>query len=142
MQTAPGLRSYLRHVQRADMMKQGLLVASRLSGRLAQLVRAPALQAGSRGFESLTAHHMKSRDILQPNDHASNACKTNSLDRSGAHWDVLTTGESLGRGIAHLRSGRLAMHLPPDSDAAGIAIIASPPKSAACLTEEIQVCPL
>src|ERR1035441_449394 len=25
-------------------------------GRLAQLVRAPALQAGSRGFESLTAH--------------------------------------------------------------------------------------
>ena len=26
-------------------------------GRLAQLVRAPALQAGSRGFESLTAHH-------------------------------------------------------------------------------------
>jgi hypothetical protein len=27
-----------------------------LIGRLAQLVRAPALQAGSRGFESLTAH--------------------------------------------------------------------------------------
>ena len=27
-------------------------------GRLAQLVRAPALQAGSRGFESLTAHHL------------------------------------------------------------------------------------
>src|SRR6202451_4075373 len=26
-------------------------------GRLAQLVRAPALQAGCRGFESLTAHH-------------------------------------------------------------------------------------
>ncbi len=29
-------------------------------GRLAQLVRAPALQAGSRGFESLTAHHRPS----------------------------------------------------------------------------------
>jgi hypothetical protein len=29
---------------------------ARRSGRLAQLVRAPALQAGSRGFESLTAH--------------------------------------------------------------------------------------
>jgi hypothetical protein len=28
----------------------------RLCGRLAQLVRAPALQAGCRGFESLTAH--------------------------------------------------------------------------------------
>jgi hypothetical protein len=26
-------------------------------GRIAQLVRAPALQAGSRGFESLSAHH-------------------------------------------------------------------------------------
>src|ERR1700761_8206549 len=26
-------------------------------GRLAQLVRAPALQAGCRGFESLAAHH-------------------------------------------------------------------------------------
>jgi hypothetical protein len=29
-------------------------------GRLAQLVRAPALQAGCRGFESLTAHHPSS----------------------------------------------------------------------------------
>ena len=28
------------------------------SGRLAQLVRAPALQAGCRGFESLTAHQI------------------------------------------------------------------------------------
>jgi hypothetical protein len=27
------------------------------SGRLAQLVRAPALQAGGRRFESCTAHH-------------------------------------------------------------------------------------
>ncbi len=31
--------------------------SSTLHGRLAQLVRAPALQAGCRGFESLTAHH-------------------------------------------------------------------------------------
>ena len=30
--------------------------SSRQVGRLAQLVRAPALQAGCRGFESLTAH--------------------------------------------------------------------------------------
>src|SRR5258706_6127094 len=29
----------------------------RRSGRLAQLVRAPALQAGGRRFESCTAHH-------------------------------------------------------------------------------------
>jgi hypothetical protein len=28
------------------------------SGRLAQLVRAPALQAGGRRFESCTAHHL------------------------------------------------------------------------------------
>ena len=39
----------------AGMMEKGR--PGRLSGRLAQLVRAPALQAGSRGFESLTAHH-------------------------------------------------------------------------------------
>jgi hypothetical protein len=29
-----------------------------LKGRLAQLVRAPALQAGGRRFESCTAHHL------------------------------------------------------------------------------------
>src|SRR5438309_10288233 len=35
-----------------------LTLAHRIqNGRLAQLVRAPALQAGCRGFESLTAHH-------------------------------------------------------------------------------------
>ena len=28
-------------------------------GRLAQLVRAPALQAGGRRFESYIAHHLK-----------------------------------------------------------------------------------
>jgi hypothetical protein len=28
-----------------------------IKGRLAQLVRAPALHAGGQGFESLTAHH-------------------------------------------------------------------------------------
>jgi hypothetical protein len=32
------------------------LVRRNRNGRLAQLVRAPALQAGCRGFESLTAH--------------------------------------------------------------------------------------
>jgi hypothetical protein len=31
-------------------------------GRLAQLVRAPALQAGCRGFESLTAHQISIQD--------------------------------------------------------------------------------
>ena len=34
------------------------LVPQNPNGRLAQLVRAPALQAGCRGFESLTAHHL------------------------------------------------------------------------------------
>jgi hypothetical protein len=33
------------------------VIASAWSGRLAQLVRAPALQAGGRRFESCTAHH-------------------------------------------------------------------------------------
>jgi hypothetical protein len=33
-------------------------LASAPSGRLAQLVRAPALQAGGRRFESCTAHHL------------------------------------------------------------------------------------
>jgi hypothetical protein len=38
-------------------------------GRLAQLVRAPALQAGGRRFESCTAHHLAFRivtgDVVQ-----------------------------------------------------------------------------
>src|SRR5947208_4877424 len=34
------------------------------SGRLAQLVRAPALQAGGRRFESCTAHHTFSKNHL------------------------------------------------------------------------------
>ena len=33
------------------------------NGRLAQLVRAPALQAGCRGFESLTAHQNPSKTL-------------------------------------------------------------------------------
>ena len=34
-----------------------LQTAQAFRGRLAQLVRAPALQAGGRRFESCTAHH-------------------------------------------------------------------------------------
>ena len=41
----------------AVMITEGRWSSLRHLGRLAQLVRAPALQAGSRGFESLTAHH-------------------------------------------------------------------------------------
>ena len=37
--------------------KSGLESMKPSSGRLAQLVRAPALQAGGRRFESCTAHH-------------------------------------------------------------------------------------
>ena len=40
----------------ADIMMAGREGLFTPHGRLAQLVRAPALQAGSRGFESLTAH--------------------------------------------------------------------------------------
>jgi hypothetical protein len=43
---------------RAAMIAEGRFRPSAVRGRLAQLVRAPALQAGSRGFESLTAHHL------------------------------------------------------------------------------------
>ena len=39
----------------------GFCAASR--GRLAQLVRAPALQAGGLGFESLTAHHFQASPV-------------------------------------------------------------------------------
>ena len=39
-------------------------------GRLAQLVRAPALQAGCRGFESLTAHHLhRVQNLFQTAQH-------------------------------------------------------------------------
>src|ERR1035438_8906940 len=44
------------------MMRAGRNGLSNPRGRLAQLVRAPALQAGSRGFESLTAHHTPFQD--------------------------------------------------------------------------------
>ena len=40
----------------AAMMTEGRKRFFAARGRLAQLVRAPALQAGCRGFESLTAH--------------------------------------------------------------------------------------
>ena len=39
------------------MMTEGRFSVLNHWGRLAQLVRAPALQAGCRGFESLAAHH-------------------------------------------------------------------------------------
>jgi hypothetical protein len=39
-------------------------LAIALSGRLAQLVRAPALQAGGRRFESCTAHQIHS--VISP----------------------------------------------------------------------------
>ena len=34
-------------------------------GRLAQLVRAPALQAGGRRFESCTAHHVSAAESIR-----------------------------------------------------------------------------
>ena len=40
------------------LTRRGNLVAREYEGRLAQLVRAPALQAGGRRFESCTAHHL------------------------------------------------------------------------------------
>jgi hypothetical protein len=35
------------------------------NGRIAQLVRAPALQAGCRGFESLSAHHSPNQQLTR-----------------------------------------------------------------------------
>ena len=40
----------------------GIVKYVRVSGRLAQLVRAPALQAGGRRFESYIAHHFCCRN--------------------------------------------------------------------------------
>ena len=34
-------------------------------GPLAQLARAPALQAGGRGFESLKVHHVKTARVIE-----------------------------------------------------------------------------
>jgi hypothetical protein len=47
---------HARGGQRAGIMTVVLIRPIPPNGRLAQLVRAPALQAGSPGFESLTAH--------------------------------------------------------------------------------------
>src|SRR6267154_839868 len=41
-------------------------IASPQRGRLAQLVRAPALQAGGRRFESCTAHHPQVTRVSRP----------------------------------------------------------------------------
>ena len=42
-----------------------LLTVNRIEGRLAQLVRAPALQAGGHRFESYIAHHLMFAEIAQ-----------------------------------------------------------------------------
>ena len=42
-----------------------LLTVNRNNGRLAQLVRAPALQAGGHRFESYIAHHLYVAEIAQ-----------------------------------------------------------------------------
>ena len=44
-------------VERAQARPRGVALYDHLRGRLAQLVRAPALQAGGRAFEPRTAHH-------------------------------------------------------------------------------------
>ena len=49
-----------RTVRRDVVRTSGLESEKPCSGRLAQLVRAPALQAGGRRFESCTAHHLNS----------------------------------------------------------------------------------
>src|SRR5450759_4324518 len=49
---------FCRRFSRAAAGMKRAVIASPRSGRLAQLVRAPALQAGGRGIEALTAHHL------------------------------------------------------------------------------------
>ncbi len=46
---------------RVPIDRSGILAVRRNDGRLAQLVRAPALQAGGRRFESCTAHQLPSK---------------------------------------------------------------------------------
>ena len=43
----------------------GIVKYVQVSGRLAQLVRAPALQAGGRRFESYIAHHYFFAEMAQ-----------------------------------------------------------------------------
>ena len=45
------------------MITEGCKIVAAGSGWLAQLVRAPALHAGCRGFESLTAHHLTKQTV-------------------------------------------------------------------------------
>ena len=63
--------------------------ASPRDGRLAQLVRAPALQAGSRGFESLTAHQVRyprafSSDNVRPGVPFTTDTGTNASTQTGS----------------------------------------------------------
>src|SRR5579859_3380653 len=76
---------------------QGVIFACKplISGRLAQLVRAPALQAGGPRFESATAHHLESSStsLRSRRDHPVRAGKKVSGQSGMAHaagsWRLL-----------------------------------------------------
>ena len=54
-----------RTVRRDVVRTSGLESEKPCSGRLAQLVRAPALQAGGRRFESCTAHQLSTMESIR-----------------------------------------------------------------------------
>ena len=52
------------HVNSKSCIRSSTRRRGAYDGRLAQLVRAPALQAGGRRFESCTAHHIRHRTSI------------------------------------------------------------------------------
>ena len=73
--------------------------SSRTRGRIAQLVRAPALQAGSRGFESLSAHHFGSSALCSRDAELSS---TDLRPNAGAHLFLLWPESTAARGALWL----------------------------------------
>jgi hypothetical protein len=91
-------------VERVSSMRYGV------SGRLAQLVRAPALQAGGRRFEPCTAHHLNGLRLPVPNEnhsvlavdprHISQRCRNPSSRRIPESINAVTMLASRGEATA------------------------------------------
>jgi|HubBroStandDraft_1064217.scaffolds.fasta_scaffold09691_5 hypothetical protein len=78
-------------------------IASARSGRLAQLVRAPALQAGGRRFESCTAHHLSDlKSVAWDSSRFFFDCRFWGLYPGGADtdFDGILSGAAQHQGIA------------------------------------------
>ena len=97
----PYTQQYAPHAQPLDPVSHhATFCRAKLRGRLAQLVRAPALQAGGRRFESCTAHQAHSIiSMLRIASHRGSRCCLLAFQRLWSDFpadygfEALTAGE-------------------------------------------------